>query len=534
LRHIVNTQWENFFFNNSDMLTLPLVQQSIALKEPFHLVFSSQIFLFPESILYVFSSLITPDFRWAIIVNAFLNCVLLYALFRWIAGLFVPVVVARLYSLGATLFFIFLCWLEPETTINIATPFLATTVYYGVILCSLASIALTTIFIRRLDNHPWKSLVRRNARVLAGLFVIATLVILSNPLYLFQFVAPLAAVCMLAWLINVMSFRNALLILAPQLAGAVVGMAARTLFFRSFFSPSGGIGNYLHFKLIGAAARTLKDNALLLWHGSWQEKLELILIVFGVTAALVVLLAVIHVATKPKPNRLPKISLDLFLLAGLGALTPLLVLIGSVLTGNPVPRYLIPIIIFPLLSLLFLISFLKFRKRDLRVARLGLVAVAGILLLLGIASNPVHSIKGVTNYDTADQQCLDDFLGKTPYKTGVAQYWRARGLQLNSRAHLKVLQVEGQLTRFTWLYNSSAYKVYTPNFVVVDRVPVPSYDANISVDDFFAIKGSTVTAVLGEPANIYSCPSFEIYTYPNNTPAPNVLKKRLQNTSLGL
>jgi hypothetical protein len=49
LRHIVNTQWENFFFNNSDMLTLPLVQQSIALKEPFHWVFSSQIFLFPRA-----------------------------------------------------------------------------------------------------------------------------------------------------------------------------------------------------------------------------------------------------------------------------------------------------------------------------------------------------------------------------------------------------------------------------------------------------------------------------------------------------
>ncbi len=533
LHHIVNTQWQSFFFNNSDSLTLSLVQQSIALKEPFHWVFASQIFLFPEGLLYGFSALVTPNFRAALILNAFLNCLLLYALFRWIAGNFLnPKPLSRLYALCATLFMVFLCFLEPRTNISVATPFFTTTSYYGVILASLTSVALITHHLKLIKKGD-KLFAKRYRWTWVLLLTIVTLATLSDPLYLFQFIAPLIVVSLLALLLNVFSLRTFITVTAPQFVGVLIGIVLHKLFFTAFFSPSGNIGNYLHFDAIGFAARALHTMAAQMWHGIWQQRLEFVLIIGGMVGASYLFLVLIHYSTKSGVRKQFKeiLSPEIFLVTGLASLGPPLVLIGSILTGNPTSRYFIPIIIFPLLSVLFILQFIRFADRAyvLKVCRFGVALVVGVVFLAALFSHPANSVRQVSRYYTPDQQCLDRDLGGTQYTVGVAQYWRARGLQLNSKDGIKVVQVDGRLQRFVWLYNSADYEIYKPDFVVVDKVPPPYYDIDVSLVPFFAISGNTVTTILGPPAQVYHCPSFDIYTYPRNTQASDTLKDNLRD-----
>lgn len=530
LHHIVNTAWSNFFFANSDMVTLPLVGQSISLGEPFNWVFSSQIFLFPEAIIYAFSELLTPDFRAALILNAFINCLLLYALFRWVIRHFSSSsALNRLYSMGVVLFVLFMSFLEPRTGLNLASFYLVTTAYYGVVLVSLASVALS---LKLLKGHLG-TVGRR--RILLILAVLSLLTTLSNPLYLFQFVAPLVVVCALAALINIMSLKNAWLIVLPQIIGGLVGMVMRKLFFEKFFSPAGDVGAYLHFEKAGEAmqflGKTVK-NALL---GHWQDRVEMTILLLAMAFAGALFLAVIHFVTRKKLTPLQEklFSLDSFFVTGLAALVPLSVIVGSIITGNPVTRYMVPLVIFPLLALIPLAKLLQ--NYELTAFRASLrpilVFTVCIVVLAGLFSRPVASLRQVGNFYTADEQCLDKSLAHTPYKAGVAQYWRSRGLQLNSRAGIKVMQVQGGLARFTWLYNESDYDIYRPSFVLVDKVPEPYPDIEVSLD--YKISKESVK-VLGTPAHIYHCTSFDIYTYQIGSKGQTTLDKRLHDRHIGM
>ncbi len=535
LWHIVHTQWERFFFTSADMLTLSLVHQSLAvLREPFHWVFSSQIFLFPEGPIYALAALLTPNFRCALMLNALFNCLLLYILLRLIAANFSRTKqIARLYSLLASLFVLLLCCLEYRDQPSFATFFIATTTYYGVILAALSSLYIS-IKLLLLASGPGSKQGFRQWRLLAGsLVLIALLTSLSNPLYVLQFVAPLVAVCCLGLLLNFFSWRDCWLLAAPQLVGAAGGMLLRQLFLQSWFSPLGRVDQYLRFDQIGNAFRALKYAVLGMLHGNWQSQLELFLILSEMFVALVALLAFIHFATKPKKK--PVRTADTFFIISLASITPPLVIVGSIITGNPLTRYMVPVVIFPLLVLMPLLRFGFFIKPAAAKTAAWFIAIIFVSVsAFAVLTRPVSSVASITTYYTSDERCLDSKLGHTSYTAGVAQYWRARGLQLNSRSNLKVLQVYGNLDKFTWLYNGADYSIYRPSFVIVDKTSPAFSDPEISLASNFAISSSHASAVLGQPSGIYDCPSFEIYLYPPGNPGNKILNDTIRNPLTGL
>ncbi len=533
--HIVFSSWKQFFFNNSDVLTLPLVGQSIALHEPFHWVFSSQIFLFPEGLLYAISRLFTPNFQDALVLNALINCLALYGLWRLLVHQVIRnVSVERLFSVVATLFLLLVALLEVREKAQIATYFLATTIYYGVILASLAALALQ---IRYLDKPTSGKGLFGRRYLLASLFGLAFLVCVSNPLYLLQFVIPLVIVAAIGLLVNLLPPKETSVLIATQLVACGLALEVRKHFLQAYFSKLGGLGDYLHFNQIGETFRTYKFLLLQLLQGGWQQKLQVFLTFFNLLAALILFIIWLHAGTKRKPGKVWRAvaSPGAFIAVGLAGVAPILAMTGTILTGNSQTRYLIPAIVFPLFAWIPLLRLAWFDSQKVKALASKVVLGLAAALLLGLPlATPLKSVSSVHNYYTGDERCLDVSLANQAYSAGVAQYWRARVLQLYSKHHLKVIQVMGNLDKFTWLYNSADYQIYHPSFVIVDKSPAPFPEQELSLAPNFAILPDRTQNLLGSPSGIYNCPSFYIYLYPPDSPGYTKLNAMIRDPNTGL
>lgn len=516
LQRIVSTAWLELFVNNADSLVLPLVQQSITLGEPFAWIFSSQLFLFPEAALYALASLVTDRFTETLLLNAFLNYVLLAALlyicFRLID---LPKRLASLISLGTSLFVVAMAWLEfaPVNNRFVAMPFFTTTYYCGALLCSLAALAIVLYLIRAPQKHSSRANVV-GWFILSGLCFLATA---SNPMFVLQFVLPLSAVLCLAVLLRVASYRQGLLGLLPVYVGVGLGFIARLTVFRSYIAAD--VNGYIHPDKIGSAALRVKTLVAEAWSDSLQrfEVMALSLVVL-LAAAAFIWIVVKAFRTRAKQTVAP----GTFLMTGLGGVTPLFLIVGLILSGNAEFRYLLPLVVFPFLSLGSL-SGKPFLYNPKFLKAVYWTTAAICLVVIGIAFRYAHISDGVTQFTThypSEVSCLDASLRDTPYQHGVAQFWRARNVQLHSKTGLVVSQVTPEITAYNWLSNRAVYAAYDYNFVVADSPRgVGQYLSPISE--------SSVTTTLGSPSDVFDCGTITIYGYSAGTEGHSKLNARL-------
>ena len=83
ISHVVNSGWLNLYLYNGDSLTLPILLKTLTGHSGFLWVSSSQFLLFPEGLLYLVSSFLNHSVRASLLINSFLNIVILYLIFRW-------------------------------------------------------------------------------------------------------------------------------------------------------------------------------------------------------------------------------------------------------------------------------------------------------------------------------------------------------------------------------------------------------------------------------------------------------------------
>ncbi|MHB1173126.1 MAG: hypothetical protein ACYCZY_11685, partial [Lacisediminihabitans sp.] len=241
LGHIVSTGWGGIFFYNGDSLVLALVEKSIQHGEPFQWVFSSQNFLFPESLFFTISALLGGTARVAFAINACLNLVALYALLRVAAHLlsrnsrhrFVEITIA----LGSTLLYVIFVLLEPTASPNrsgIATTFLFSTYYYGVVLGGLAAIVLTLWVTRAFGRQ---AIEHKRALIYAGaMTVLAALVGFSNLLFVFQVIAPLSLTLLILVFMTRVGWRLFAISTGSVLAGLLIALGFRKVLHGLFAS----------------------------------------------------------------------------------------------------------------------------------------------------------------------------------------------------------------------------------------------------------------------------------------------------------
>lgn len=507
LSNTAGTTWAGILFDNADSVVLPLMRESLAKGEPQEWVFSSQAFLFPEGMLYAFSSLFSNSIRVTLAINAVLNVVLLYVAFRVIAHLlahrsrhrFVEISIALTSALG----FVLLVLLEKNGNVNLsglATPYLTTTYYYGVVLSGLVTIALILWVTRSFGAIAWGR--KRVVIFTAVLVAVAALTTFSNPLYLVQVFAPISVVLLILLFFARASSKRASYMVAVMAGGIVLGLLFRAAFSRLF--PA-AIKQYLVLDNIPSSFRQVRltFNEMM---SSGQGALRFLLIGFLLLISLVIFVFACYAQARPKLAK--RVSTEEIFITGFVIVSGVSLTVGMVGTGSITTRYLEPLTVFPLLTLMSVgihvlrrmlaeVEKAALRRSLVRYLTIVAGAASALIAILGAASIPaVSRLVDDNQYRTG--ACLHRYLGNSD-RNGVGSFWLSRPVQLYGDQKGEVLQVNSEMSPYEWMINMGSYEKTDFSYVLIDNVSAPS-----AID---------TTAVLGRPARVVDCGGYDIYDY---------------------
>lgn len=509
LGRLLNGPWLPYFLYDGDSLALPLLLESLSAGEPFQWVMTSQLFVFPEAPLYLLSSLLAGGSPQAsLLVNAVINTGLFYVLLRWITrGLLHGR--TQGWQVGAaflgTVTLLLLIALEGRGLNNegaIAATFLLTTYYYGVIISSLLCIALIVWVTRGLRSpialRSWRTWV----------FVVLTVIVsalttLSNPLFLMQFVAPLLVAAVLVWLLNGWRLLTAGVCTGALLVGVVIGSALRA---RLAAYIALDAGTYLHLERAAEAVDALGAQALDVL-STPPGQLELGLIAALLVMALAGFCLTVYTRSRRSGDRVDDNG-TLFLLAFV-SLSAVSILVGQVVSGSMVSRYLLPLATF---SVFVVVVIIGSRPAAAVVARtLGalrlvsgtrLGAALAILIvvgsgIVGLRGLPKVAEAATTVSQSTDESCLVSWIDGRDLD-GVGSFWSTRPLTLYGDDTIDVQQINFDFTAQLWMNNFYSYEGKSYSYLLADYS-----------HDWAALALKT----LGEPRSITNCETFDIYDY---------------------
>jgi hypothetical protein len=504
MSHVARTSWLQFFLYNADGLTLPLFRESLSQHQYWMPVVSTQLLIFPEGAIYAICSAMTTSIRASLVLNGYVNVLLLYVAARALATAAISRPQRR--GAAAAVFcggLVALMLLEVQVSnanLQFATLCLLTTYYYGLVLGGVILLAAT---VRQLDGE---------GRTIGGwtfvAVVLSTLIYFSNPLFLLWVTAPLLVTVFILVVLRRATPRRGALVTAGQIASVIAGSLLR----RPFRSDIGSSANsYVKFGQI--------RQALLLFHqmlgDAWShpsERAELCIIMLVLVGGVIQLVFLVKRPDMPEPDR----NCTALAIVTFSLVAPAVDVVGVLASGNSTSRYFIPVFAFSMLSLLPLINLVpKIKVSFAWLLFIGPALAAGVVLF-GIAVLPTLGPLLNPN-DFADGQCLERALAGQS-RTGVSDFYTARPLDVYASSGVHILQVLPNLLPFAWLVNIGEFDHADVTFVLVDRVIGPPVGL-VQAD----------TKELGRPVSTSTCPTFTVYSYPRGTRGYKVLNSTISS-----
>lgn len=507
--HILSTDRAAILLSDGDSVLFELVHRSIRDGLPFHWVMSAVLFVFPEAPVYLLIRSVSANPQQAIIVNAVLNLVVLYALVRAVAAIIrTPAargIVAALAGYSAIVLCILLETTASRQSFELASLLLVGTYYYGTILAGFATVALAALLLSRaVFSRAVPSGADRPARTVPagiGLVAIALLCTASNPLFGLWVAAPVAVGLGAVALLTSVRWGTAIRITSLLAAGTIAGLLARVPL-APFFSPAAL--PYIHpdrrlYALLFYPKRLLE---LALTPLGAAELLVVVLLIAAAVAALVVSLG-----RRDRPVHL--------FLAIIGAGTPVIVYLANVVLGTEAERYLQPLFFAPVLSLVVLAT----RLLERRAARPAVQPVgrrlltAGAIVIVGVAVVPSGvAIAGVVGTDYTRVECLENWIDGRDV-TGAGLFWDIRDLEAYGDDSVDLLQIVGTFAAFPWLTDLAGFYDADPSYLIVQ-------DRSWLTD---------IEQTLGDPAEITECPTYLIVDFAG-TPGAAILAETVSRT----
>ena len=193
---------------------------------------------------------------------------------------------------------------------------------------------------------------------------------------------------------------------------------------------------------------------------------------------------------KKAPASLPRPVLLLLVFATLSCASTVAAMLLST-SVQPVPRYLIAALSWPLVSGMFLLA--RVLGARFRYAGLGVTVVfSGLLAAEAWRTRDQHD----TGQFFYPEQiaCIDSALAQASAQHGIAQYWDAKRVQALSRLHLTLAQYTGELAPMEWI-TSARYFNTRYDFAIIADQEVPQ----------FSLPKAQLTAMNGEPVRTVTC-----------------------------
>ena len=530
--HIVLTSWRDIFFFNSDSLTLPLLLRSVLAGEVFQWRFSSQLFFFPEALLYFISALLTPSIEWALILNALFNFLLVVGLLIWLGALSGLSFIGRLaFTLfGATIISLYIV-LEPTPAVNqtaLVSLSLFNTYYFGVILSSFFVLAINLHLISLGLACTQKS---RSAQFLAGTGVLVlALTYGSNPLFLLQCSLPLLICLFGLYKLKGISRSTFIALLGIQAIGLFLGQCLRW-----YFSDAIGrsVSRYIDIKSILQSFKLFTENAKLIW-ASPASRLEYLLILLMLCLAffcMVYLWRRFCSGRDEISQDCQSFNIPLLLLVSFSFIAPFFSAFGVLASGNYLMRYFLPLAFFPILAASYWIGLavnaFKFTGRPLLIGYACLALCAPISLVF--TANYVSPGSGSLLWWTQSQPfllpqsvtCVNERFRNSPINL-VASFWTSRPIDLYTSAPVRVLQVGPGLKPYYWMNNQAPYKtIQQVSGVIVDKPEgTQKWPGYLYEEDLPA---------LGQISDRVDCERLSIYLFNRDTDGFKKIQHMLHN-----
>jgi hypothetical protein len=501
LAHLCLTPWVDWLFYNGDSITLALIAKSIRNGESFHWVLSSQLFLFPEGLFYAVSDILVPSIKYSFLFNASLNLICLFALYFLIAkSILKDVCRSEFFAISSLCLAVFYMLCETHPEINrrtLASPFLLTTYYYGVILAALLLLYLHITLIKRSETKPDS---RPSAWLASATVVVTGLTYFSDPLLLLQFSVPFLATAFLVWAIGRLSLRNLVVATIIQLIGLIAGHVSRYLC-RDLIGSA--VGGYIDFKKIISSIVDCWSIVVEIAKGS----LSLLEYSVMISVLLVSIGVAIFLCGKSRREFFygdRTLSTVALVTVVFSAICPVFTILATIATGNAVTRYFLPLAFIPELGLIPIFYIWKNFPREKALMFIFAIVLAAFVLYVPFWL----ARKGEIDHSGSQSvNCYNRYMAQQPFNA-VGGFWTVRALDLYSTSGSRVLQIVN-LDRMKWMNNSSPYFNLSFNAVIVDksvngeRVPNHIYAEDV--------------APLGAYTKKLSCETFDIYYYDENS-----------------
>lgn len=438
---VASTARADLLFRDSDSLVVALLVRSASEGESFDWVLSSVLFL-PEillfGLLWMLGRLFALDVNAVLVINAVLNLMALYGAVRLVAGRRRSGSAPVAWSLVAVGVFSLLAATETSSSresFELASLLLTTTYYSATVIAVVLSIGI----VRRVYDGPARS--RRPLPVLLG--VIATVSVLSNPLYAAWATVPLVVLLGIAAVYS-RTRAHALVLLGWLLGGTVVGLVAR-IPLSEWIANDGS----------SYAQPALWPQSTGYYGELLVERLSTPLGVIGTALLLAMLLFAAQQSFRAQ-------SAGARLVAASAWLLPLLVTIGAVALGTHAARYLEPAAFAPILALVASPQALRVSRRLATSAS----AALGVILVVG-AGLSVPRVATAAQHPNADLTCVSDWVNASG-QTGAGQFWTVRLPKLHLDDPSQLVQVDHQLNAYAWLTNRADFTVGEVTFLIED------------------------------------------------------------------
>lgn len=499
--HLIQSNWQELFLFNGDSLTLALYAQSLFSGELRDWTFSSQIFFFPEILLYLICYVLAPTLEYSFVLNGVVNfCLCIFFLYKIAAAAGANVSTRTGFSLIASALLFFYIALEQRAEVNVTalvTLVLFNTYYFGAILSALL---IAWVTCRVLSDSRGQ---HRLSYLVIGLCAAATY--FSNPMFLLQGAIP--------FVLSIVGIRWLKLIQKRDAGGLVVAISfgvALGQLLRMIFSDHIGksVGKYIHIRSFIDGLQGIGNN-LVKVSASPLSTVEYTVIAILLLAAVIVTSRYVISTVRDRAERAsttPALAFISLFSTGAAVVT----LLGTIVSGNHLMRYFLPIAIFPIF--IFLTIPLQTSTRSwvqsgvyLPVAALcSLVLVSAAFFLTPTMASLSWRYVSQPSSAHAAIRCFNQAMADKSFNV-VGTFWTTRTLDAYRQSNTRALQVNEHFEPTLWLNNRETYRNLKINGVIVSR-PV----------DGIRLKGGIYeedTRLLGSPDRVFACADFDIYFY---------------------
>ena len=439
---------------------------------------------FPEWPLYFVTNALAPNPFWAVAAFFVLQIVLTFFALAWLNRLFLDRGKAFLFA-GMSLSS--LCYLSMESTTS-WSPFKCLAVpvqHLGAFVAGLVVLRLAVMAILWPETHVKKA-------YLFLIFVLSSLVSLSDAIFVVQFCAPLIIASIYLWAKCVVPWRKALSVATSTAAGMACGLVLH-----------GHLGldlpwypNHVDIRVLSKNASDIESLFLNLWHThpSW---LALCALVWATLFCMWAFADKLEELQRPLSGSAK--FLTAFCLASFG-----MVLASNLMVDVVVAvRYFIPVFFFP-------VFFAPYVTLAIRNSRLRTTVIC--ICMAGVFAAAIHFLASDRqpfvfhgDYYPQEIQCMDAAFQKYGLDNGVANYWDAKRTAVLAKTQVNIAQVTYDLDNYGWFNTKRTFRDFY-DFAIIDLAAPP-------VD---TLNEARIKAVNGQPRETVLCGERKILVYSKN------------------